>query len=116
MHKRIFHERFLELEHKDRQTDRQKTERNPLSLHLKNLLTKWSFLHRIRNLKSGERSPRGYLPGGSRIAGLRREASPPSRSVVQNDAVRVRALEKKAGRGNALPLRYELAMVQVATW
>ena len=53
-----FHERFLELEHKDRQTE---TERNGilLSLYLKSYLricsTKWAFLHQIRNLKSGER-------------------------------------------------------------
>jgi hypothetical protein len=37
-------------------------------------------------------------------------------AVVQNDAVRVRALEKKAGREVAVPLRCELTMVQVATW
>lgn len=64
--------------------------------------------------KRGEKSRR-FLTRGKSDCGVQKR-SIATIAVVQNDAVRVRALEKKAGRENAVPLRCELAMVQVATW
>ena len=65
--------------------------------------------------KRGEKSRRLRTRGKSDCGVQKRSIA--TIAVVQNDAARVRALEKKAERGeNAVPLCCELAMVQVATW